>query len=64
MESFVSRVVANSLIALFILLVPLFSGNPITWWNIAGAVAVAIVTVLSRGWYHEDKRPPSDRTRE
>ncbi|KJQ54382.1 hypothetical protein [Microbacterium sp. SA39] len=61
MESFASRVVINSLIALFILLVPLFSGNPITWWNIAGAVAVATVTVLSRGWYHKDKPPRSDR---
>ncbi|MEU4014062.1 hypothetical protein AB0E56_02245 [Microbacterium sp. NPDC028030] len=57
MESFASRLVINSLIALFILVVPLFSGNPITWWNIGGAVAVIVVTFITRTWYpNKNKR--------
>lgn len=64
MESFASRVVINSLLALFILFLPLFSGNPITWWNVAGAIAVAVVTVLTRKWYRRDKTSRSDRTPE
>jgi dolichyl-phosphate-mannose--protein O-mannosyl transferase len=51
MESFRCRLIVNLLIALFILLVPLLSGNPITWWNVGGAVAVLTLTFLTRTWY-------------
>lgn len=51
MESFRGRLIVNLLIALFILLVPLLSGNPITWWNVGGAVAVLTLTFLTRTWY-------------
>ncbi|WP_431805754.1 hypothetical protein [Microbacterium paraoxydans] len=51
MESFGRRIIINLLIALFILLVPLLSGNPITWWNVGGAVAVVVVSFVTRNWY-------------
>lgn len=60
METFRSRLVINLLIALFILLVPLLSGNPITWWNVGGAVAVVVVTLLTRKWYVKDKGSGSE----
>ncbi|MDX2400399.1 hypothetical protein [Microbacterium algeriense] len=55
MNSFRGRLIINLLIALFILLVPLLSGNPITWWNVGGAIAVVIVTFITRNWY---TKPP------
>ncbi|WP_341935894.1 hypothetical protein MRBLWO14_001571 [Microbacterium sp. LWO14-1.2] len=54
----------NLLIALFILFLPLFSGNPITWWNIGGAVAVVVVTLLTRKWYLKDKDSRSEHSPE
>lgn len=64
METFRSRLVVNLLIALFILLVPLFSGNSITWWNIGGAVAVVVVTLLTRKWYVKDENSRSEHSPE
>jgi len=64
MESLRGRLVINLLIALFILFLPLFSGNPITWWNIGGALAVVVVTLLTRKWYLKDKDPRSEHAPE
>ncbi|AZH79958.1 hypothetical protein CSX12_16645 [Microbacterium sp. Y-01] len=63
MNSFLGRLIINLLIALFILLVPLLSGNPITWWNVGGAIAVAIVTFVTRNWYTKPRRHTDEQDR-
>ncbi|ABR10495.1 MULTISPECIES: hypothetical protein [Bacteria] len=60
MDSLLARLAINTLIALFVLLVPLFSGNPITWWNIGGFVAVYVITFVSQRWYTKKKRDTAE----
>ncbi len=51
MNTLTARLALNTVIALFALLVPLLSGQPITWWNVGGFFAIYVITFVSQRWY-------------
>lgn len=69
MEAFRARLITNSIIATFILLAPVISGFPITWWNVAGFAVILVFTFATRKWYAknrsgildtEEEKPPEE----
>ncbi|WP_223624018.1 hypothetical protein [Microbacterium sp. EST19A] len=54
MSKHLSRALIAIPFALFLLLMPLISGLPITWWNVVAAVLFVIVFYVSQTYY--DKR--------
>ncbi|MCZ4302464.1 hypothetical protein [Microbacterium oxydans] len=54
MSNHLSKALIAVPFALFLLLFPLISGLPITWWNIVGAILFVVVFYISQAVY--DKR--------
>lgn len=64
MSKQLSRALIAIPFALFLLVIPLFSGLPITWWNIVGAVLFIIVFYASQIYYdrRREQKNEADRT--
>lgn len=46
--------------AIFLLVLPVFSGSPITGWNVIAALGSLIVFYPAQVWYDRKRKKPTD----